>query len=132
LWAYRLDATTAAIDNIPFYAYGLAYADRVRISPEPSDGVHDVLGVVQRGGHSTYRIIWGDPSSKGETECLRFLRLLEAKGCGFERGQGMLYAIDVPPDIDANDVYRLLEDSEKRGISTFEEGFFSGRQQRSP
>lgn len=38
----------------------------------------------------------------------------------------MLYAIDIPPSVDVNVIYELLNDSEKHALLTFEEGYFPG------
>jgi hypothetical protein len=124
LWAQPTSAETATIDNIPFYACGIAYHDSVRIRRSTEEGIFDLQGIASRSGHSTYRLIWSASGPDEEARCEAFLRELEYIGCGFERGHGMLFAIDIPPGVDVGKIYALLEEREKDGLLSFDEGYY--------
>jgi len=54
LWVTPIENGTFVLDNSPFYADGVSYLDTVS---EHWDGCQLVFAeVIQRGGHSTYRI----------------------------------------------------------------------------
>lgn len=113
------------LDNSPFYAYGVSYKDRLEARME--EGRWIFARVVQRGGHSTYRIML--PEGKTHQDFLKEWTELESKGCTFEGSSGAaarLYAIDVPPSVDVASVYDVLQAKEEAGIWTFEEGHYYG------
>ncbi|MBV8370221.1 MAG: DUF4265 domain-containing protein [Candidatus Eremiobacteraeota bacterium] len=110
------------IDNIPFYAYGVAYQDKVAARPA-GDDMLTFDGVLARSGHSTYRVKCAE-SPEDIAACNRLLRALESEGCGHEGAHGGLYAIDVPPGVDVHRIFALLEEAEKEGGLTFEEGYY--------
>ena len=118
LWAEPLGANVYRVRNIPFYLYGFSQDDVVRA--EESDGRLVVTGIVDRGGHSTYRIFLPEKTSE-ERFSKDWLRLGEL-GCTYERATRRLVAIDVPPHADVYAVYEALENGERDQIWEFEEG----------
>jgi hypothetical protein len=50
MWAEKLGDNLYALRNVPFYARGLSYDDRVQT--EIRDELRQVVKVVDRGGHS--------------------------------------------------------------------------------
>jgi hypothetical protein len=124
LWARPLSSLAYVLDNVPFYVRGIAYMDTVEAMPSAADGVLDFSRVLERSGHSTYRIIWFKASADAEKEREGVLNLLEKRGCSFERAGTRLYAIDLPPGVNVNEIYELLEQKEAQNLLGFEEGFY--------
>jgi hypothetical protein len=116
-WGERIEDSIYALRNIPFYAMGLSYDDRVKVS---DDGSLNVLGVVARGGHSTYRIF----AKKGHTNSRvqTLFKKLNELHCDIEIATKGLIAVDVLPEADIHEVYRALEKSEQEGVIDFQEG----------
>jgi hypothetical protein len=117
VWAERLGADRFRLRNVPFYAYDLSYGDIVR-GVVRSGGL-TLESIVERGGHSTYRLFVTD------TEVLqRFLEFwlpLERLGCTLERATERLIAVDVPPEANIHATYEVLKEGEAAGIWDFEE-----------
>jgi Domain of unknown function (DUF4265) len=107
------------VDNIPFYSRSISYRDKIAIAFVNNAVVFD--SIVERGGHSTYRIFFETPNGN-EISALRPLGQL---GCIWERAKvngGELFALDIPPEVDIYHVYRVLEEGQKHGLWRFEEG----------
>lgn len=118
VWAERVSDNLFRIRNVPFYAKELSVEDIVLT--EPKDGIYYLKFVSKRSGHSTYRIFL---SKNIQAETFRKnWEPLEMIGCTYEKGQGSLFAIDIPPSVDIYKAYSLLEEGEKNGIWEFEEG----------
>jgi hypothetical protein len=118
VWAENLSEGVFRIRNIPFYAKEVSVGDDVLT--EYRDENHHLKFVTKRGGHSTYRIFLGEEVT---AEIFRkYWEPLEKIGCTYEKGQGRLIAVDVPPTTDIYHTYALLEEGEKDSIWEFEEG----------
>jgi len=118
VWVEDVGNGRFTLRNVPYYGYGLSSDDIVRV--ELRDGLPEIVEVVARGGHSTYRLI-----AKGgfESEAARkILKALTDLGCDVERNTTSHWAIDVPPQTDVYAVYDLLEKGERSGVFEFEEG----------
>jgi len=117
LWARPLGGNRFRIQNVPFYACGISYDDVVEAPTLDNQNV--VRAVVQRGGHSTYRIfVTKDKSLKRFRE---FWVPLERLGCTVERATERLFGVDVPPESDIYKVYDLLQAGETALVWDFEE-----------
>jgi hypothetical protein len=57
LWAIKVGEGLFQIDNIPFFAYGIAVNDIVSATPE--EGVFRYKEVVRPSGHSSHRVVAG-------------------------------------------------------------------------
>jgi len=79
-----------------------------------------VTGIVDRGGHSTYRIFL--PEHISEHQFAKDWVPLHELGCTYERATRRLIAIDVPPDADVYAVYEALDRGEMDRLWKFEEG----------
>jgi uncharacterized protein DUF4265 len=126
LWAKPVSSDSKAtyfeLQNSPFYAKGVSYLDIVDAKESaPGAGDWKYSRTHLPSGHSTYRIL----IDKGRSDFAEWWSKLEAKGCTYEysdEGSSRLYAVDVPPTANIQDVYRILEDAEKQGVWTFQEG----------
>lgn len=118
VWADYLGHDTFVVRNVPIFVYGLSYGDMVRAQPE--DNVLVFQGVVQRGGHSTYRAY--AKSDRRSPEVINVLQTLEKMHCDIEPATDKIVGIDVLPEADIYEVYRVLEEAERAGVLEFEEG----------
>ena len=117
LWGKHIEDSIYALRNTPFYALGLSYDDRVKV--DDTEGYLKMLGVVSRGGHSTYRIF---AKKDDDSRIQALLKKLNDVQCGIEGATKKLIAVDVLPEADIHKVYAVLEKAEQAGIIDFEEG----------
>ncbi len=120
LWADAVEGDRYRIDNIPFYVYGVSLNDTVRAADH--DGQLVFQEVVMHGGHSTYRVIFGNDSDILKPQAVALWEQLQALGCTREIAKARVFAIDVSPSTNIYDVYGILQGGEEQGIWSFEEG----------
>ena len=118
VWADPEGNNTFVLRNVPTFAKGLSYGDAVKARIEDDIPVFD--DVVRRGGHSTYRIY--AKSDRKSPEVMNVLQTLERMHCDMESATDKIVNVDVLPEADIYDVYRVLEEAERAGILEFEEG----------
>ena len=132
LWAEVLGAssgqTLLQLENSPFYARGISYLDVIEAAEAP-DGSLRFTRVVDRFGHSTFRILLPPEAD----DVAGPSAALEGLGCSFELGiiatslgEQVLFSIDVPEPGQVAAVLDLLEDGERAGRWVFEEGHHAG------
>ena len=115
LWAITRSDGCYEIDNIPFFARGVASGDLV--------SAHESLGqlvfeqVLQSGGHSTLRVIMTDLARKDEIRSRLLILGCESEGSHLPS----LFSVDVPPDADYAAVSSLLAQEEDQGVLEYEE-----------
>jgi len=121
LWAEPAGTDLYRLRNIPFYVYGFSENDIVNV--QEKEGRLVVKRVVERGGHSTYRIFLaeGTTEEKFSIDWIPLKRL----GCFYERATRRLVAVDVPPGVDVYAVYAALEKGEKDKLWEFEEAHYA-------
>jgi hypothetical protein len=109
------------IDNNPFYAYGIAFDDIVEVR-RALFGPRVVTSVVERGGHSNYRIYF-TTSDAGERDGT--LRALADLGCTYEGSMPTpLFAIDVPWGGGRLDfILSVFEAGVEAGVLEYDEGY---------
>jgi hypothetical protein len=117
MWTELLSDGSYQVKNIPAWASGLALEDVV--DGQMRDGELWFRRVRKPGGHSTYRIAFQD--SDGLKNPQPDFERLRAEGCGFERLSKRLVAMDVPAKVDADLIYRLLEEGMGNGTWWFDE-----------
>jgi hypothetical protein len=118
VWADRAGDDTFVVRNVPTFANGLSCGDTVRAKQE--DGVLVFDRVVQRGGHSTYRVY--AKSDRKSPEVTAVIQTLEKVHCDVEPATNKIVGIDVLPEADIYEVYRVLEEAEQAGVLEFDEG----------
>src|ERR1700686_2362503 len=81
-----------------FFARGISYRDIVKASALDNDFILDFKEVVERGGHSTYMLLF----RPAETRVGSYWNMLERSGCSYEStsiklsiGQRSLFSVDV-------------------------------------
>lgn len=121
LWASSRDEGYE-LDNIPFYAKGVALGDIV--SAEADAGGALVYGrVVRRGGHSTYRIWLRDA---GPDEVQRTVDVLRGHGLAVEMDVPGLLAIDIPPSVSLDGAEAVLFEGADSGRWELQDGYRAG------
>ena len=118
LWAFCVGDDLYELDNVPFYAYGMNYKDIVRARPDSPDQKPRIIEVVERRGHHTLRFFFADDVAAERQKA--HLRRLEQLGVSFERADGRLIAIDVPPQASYDSVCDELAELEANGILEYE------------
>jgi hypothetical protein len=114
--------------NSPFYAYKYSFEDII-IAKKDELGRLLVKEKVKTGGHVTYRIYILKETDRKTAE--NWLKNLKEKGCSIERASQHLISVNVPPEADIHEVYKLLEDGEKKDIWGFEEADYSAREKNT-
>lgn len=115
LWAVP-EGEGYRLDNIPFFARGLALGDLVAATKQ-ADGSLRFANLLLASGHSTVRLLFAAPAEVQPTR-----DQLSAMGCDSERWNADLIAVDVPREVPYGDVRAFLELGERGGIFEYEEG----------
>jgi hypothetical protein len=121
--AVPLGGTTFLLDNSPFYVYGISYCDVFEAVQRDDRLVF--LKVLERGGHSTYRVKL--PLGQGHSYFLLHWQVLEKLGCTYEGSSSdvtRLYSIDMAPTVDVAAAYTWMDAKERDGVWFFEEGHY--------
>ncbi len=114
LWTTPLGEGLYRIENIPFFARGIARGDIVSAVEE--DGSLMFGEVVEQSGHSTIRlIIYNEYAVPAIIE--RFLN----QGCEAETTFAKLVALDVPPEVNLEDIREKLDLGFTQGQWDYEE-----------
>lgn len=115
LWALPKGEGLFQVDNIPFFATGVAVGDLVSATPE--EGAFRFQDVVQASGHSTLRLAI---SEAADVPAVR--ALFEQKGCSVEQSHlPRLIAIDVPPSVPLDSLRPVLIAGQEQGRWDYEE-----------
>jgi hypothetical protein len=110
------------LDNIPFYAKGVALGDVVAAEADV-DGLLVYSRVVRRGGHSTYRVFLLTPGPDDPQTTVDHFR---GQGLGVERDLPGLLAIDVPPTVSLEVAESVLFDGVDNGRWELQDGYRAG------
>ena len=123
IWAEILGENRYRLLNIPLYVYGASFGDVVvAYETDEETSFPIVEEVVERSGHSTYRILVFEGAVDNPT-FNRFWEPIEAEGCAFEGQTGnKMLGVDVPPEANINLVFQLLQKGEDAEAWGFEEG----------
>ena len=115
VWA-RPVGENFSIENIPFYAVGLALGDVVSVSIDP-DGAKRYQHLVTPSGHSTLQVVVFD--RKG-VEAVR--ERLKTMGCASELSDlPTLIAVDVPANIEYGPIRDWLDSLERAETASYRE-----------
>ncbi len=116
MWALPRVGDTAELDNIPFFSKGVASGDLVAFSRDADQLTF--AGVLVPGGHSTVRVIMYELGQKEATR-----DALKRLGCETEGSHlPSLFAIDVPPDTNYQNVVDFLTERSSADVLEYEEG----------
>ena len=109
LWATALGNDEYKLDNSPFYAYSVSWEDIVYAPFNENEGFPTFERVVKKSGHRTIRIIFNPPVQDGN-ESESVLQGLVSLGCTYEGANRGYMAIDLPPQVQLEEVRRYLID----------------------
>jgi hypothetical protein len=119
LWAERVGDGQFRVRNSPFFVFGVS-AEDVVTAIQLEEDVYRFQRVVEKGGHSTYRIFIRQGTIEDEAFNERWTAI-QGLGATYENANNQFVSVDVPPDCDVSKVYDLLKEGEKDGVWTFEE-----------
>jgi hypothetical protein len=122
LWAERVSAETFRIRNSPFFAFDLSAEDIVRA--EKVGGEWQFREVVERGGHSTYRVYLLNERELNDDDVQQAWQPIAAIGATYENANSRFFSVDIPPGSDIEAIYALLERGEAESIWEFEEAHY--------
>src|SRR5262245_1204640 len=117
VWATDEGQGRFRLDNIPFLVYGLSLNDVV--SAQRVDGQLTLDRVIERSGHSTYRLALRDGIDP--TDFPRLTEGLVTLGCGLERFTPRTIGVDVPPTVDIYAAYAAIAEGMASGLWLFDE-----------
>ncbi|MFE7466172.1 DUF4265 domain-containing protein [Streptomyces sp. NPDC057499] len=122
LWATRLSADTARVDNVPFLQNGVAQGDVVRFQTD-DDGLHWAAGRVSASGNCAVRVvpIPSGPLGRSHEKIHESLSGFRLGGEVFSAEFPMV-AFDVPSGTDFAALKRLLVHGQDEGWWHFEVG----------
>lgn len=109
------------LDSILFYAANYSWGDVVKV--EDRNGELYVIGLVEESGHSTIRIIFYENENiNGAIERLKDM------GCDYEVSNiSSLIAVDVPPQVNYNELRSFLDEGEENELWSYEESCLAHR-----
>ncbi|HEX5751251.1 MAG TPA: DUF4265 domain-containing protein [Archangium sp.] len=115
LWALPVGEGLFQIDNVPFFARGIAHGDIVSAAPEQRE--LRFREVVRPSGHSTLRLIIYD-----EKDIPSVRALLQEMGCSIEQSHiPGLISVDVPPTVSLAVLRTALDEGEAQERWGYEE-----------
>ena len=107
-WARRIGVNTYALDNLPWYAYGISVGDTFEAIPT-DDGFPEFTRVIAKSGNRTVRVIL-KPSAKESPASQAVLDRFIAMGCEYEGMDNSYVAVNIPPSVSLADVCRFITD----------------------
>ena len=118
LSARHLGGDRYRLENVPFYAYDLNFADIVEAKASEPDRKPSILRVVARSGRQTIRVMFGDEVA--EPDVLSRLHTLEGLGVTFERCSKRYFALDLEPGASIVGVRARLDEWAQEGVAEYE------------
>jgi hypothetical protein len=116
LWALPRSGQLFELDNIPFFAVGVACGDVVFAEPN-ADGDLVFKDVTIASGHSTIRVVLFDLDRKTTT-----MDELKRLGCDWEGSHlPKLCAVDIPPEVNYESVLEFLDKGVADGVLDYQE-----------
>ncbi|MFJ4347442.1 DUF4265 domain-containing protein [Pseudomonas sp. NPDC089401] len=118
VWAEKVAENVYKVSNIPFYSKQVCLDDEVRTS-RGIDGEAVFVGIESDEGNSTVRIIFF-----GDNESLSLLILadLSGMGCSWEGLSKKFFSVNVPENIDFEQIVGYLEKKSEAGVLDYEYG----------
>ena len=117
--------------NSPFFVFGVSAEDIVR-AIELEYELYEFQRVVEKGGHSTYRIFLQDELTTTDQRFLARWAGIQTLGATYENGNGRFVSVDVPPVSHVKEIYGLLEQGKRDGVWAFEEANYEAAAGRLP
>jgi len=129
-WPIKENESYFCVESIPFFVKGLSRGDIVQARIVEKNQVHDTEffefeRLVERGGHNTYRLLVRNSSPK-EPELTE--KELREMGLMFEVDKKDFFAVDVPPDVDQDEIDDFLIAEAESGRWGLQDGYVKERE----
>jgi hypothetical protein len=113
VWTVQVGPELYEVRNSPFHTLEINFKDVVR-AVAPTEDKHPVFTeVFKRGGHRAIQIVFLDQSEETKREVLKGINEL---GASYENADGVLYAIDLPPEASFDAVADYLQRKQDAGL----------------
>jgi hypothetical protein len=119
-WAEPLGDECYRLRNSAWYVYDLHFLDIVRAVRREPGQLPTIVGVVERSGHKTLRVLFDAVTP--ESEIRQTLTWLNDAAVNHEQAQGRFYALDARPEADFGAVCDELWRLEQAGRLHYETG----------
>ena len=113
LWATSLGGDKYQINNSPFWAYGVSWEDVVFAPFSEIEGHPTFQLIVAKSGNRTVRVIFDPPIEEGN-ESDKVLQDLVALGCSYEGANRKYISINVPPNVELDEVCNYLVEKDAK------------------
>lgn len=107
MWAECVGPDRYELNNSPFFAYGVSWKDVVLAPHNASEGFRVFQRVDKKSGNRTVRILFPD-----EGCAAAHLEHLVSMGCSYEGANKRFFAINLPPQVDLDEVCDYLTNIE--------------------
>jgi hypothetical protein len=115
VWADDLGEGRYKLDNLPWFTYGISAADEFEAA---ADGTGQLwfVRMLRKSGNRTLRVIlqMAPTASELTFESQGVLPVLESLGCRWEGATQILFAVNIPPDVDLATVTEALDETDVR------------------
>ncbi len=118
LWAEPLGSGRFRLESTPFFAYGLSHGDVVRAADAAE--LPRLDEVERKSGHRTLRVALDAGWDLDRPEIQQFLDDLLALGCTYEAMPPKIAALDLPPDVEVEEVIARLQVQRRDGVLVWE------------
>lgn len=105
-WARCVGPDLYELDNLPWYAYRVSVGDIVE-ARMGADGLPEFVRTVRKSGNRTIRVIL-KPPVHDSAESMNVLEHLRSMGCGYEGMKGSYFAVNIPADVDLEEIREFL------------------------
>jgi hypothetical protein len=112
VWSVKVGEDLYEIRNSPWHTLEINFLDVVRAIAPDEDKKPVVQEVVRRGGHRSIHIVFFEEGIEKKDQV--FARIKEL-GANYENANGKLFAIDLPPLVNFDDVADYLQHCEDEG-----------------
>jgi hypothetical protein len=121
----------AEVESIPVSMRTLSYGDKISLEYREREKQVMFDAIVERGGHSTCQIY----VAKENPDASAMLERMKLIGCGWEggkHGSDKIYALDIPPEVDFDNVLDLLKEGQDEGHWLFQTGCIGHPEKNGP
>jgi hypothetical protein len=113
VWTVQVGPELYEVRNSPFHTLEINFKDTVRAVAPDEDKNPVFVEVFKRGGHRSIQIVFLDRTEEIKRDVLRGINDL---GASYENADGMLYAIDLPPEVSFDAVADYLQEKQDAGL----------------
>lgn len=120
VWAKPLGDALYEVRSMPWYAYDINWGDVVRCEGMSPADLPIVAEVVRSQGHLTLRVYFEEIK---DADRERMLDEIVGRGATYENADDMMYALDLEPDVNSQELLDYLAREEEAGHLAWETGW---------